>query len=635
MERHDRLPASRGTGFQPVRDGAHPNGTVFNKSARAQRSSSSNGETVACGGTRIVGSRFHARVKNPCHVSAASVGTGNSWKRGLMTGIWRRRAVRNGNGASNRHARLWWACAIALCAGCVNQKKEMASYRKLLEGPKPPTVLVDYPRGQELTLEAALLLANTGSEQLGFQGEAYLQSLIARDRAYSAFIPTISLAPTFSYQNRPLNHGSSLISTSGGTSGTGVGTTTGTGTGTGTGSGVSSTGTTAAHSYTALDLPLNAKLSVSPVRDVAAVEGAKFNINAQRDTLLNLQASVLLETAQTYYNTLLAERSVEVLSNTADYQDARVADMKNRLKAGIAQPLDVAQSEAQAAATRALLITAQNSVRTNRAMLVFLTNANVREAKLVDRLKVPDSLLPMSEALRIARASRLDIAAATETVTVQQRNVQAALGEYFPSVTLNLDYYLYRQTFPTNVEWAGLLTANFPIFSGGTIEADVRDAWSLYRQAIYSEWQVIRQVRQNVETDWDNLDASRARIHELQAEVDASQTALTQANERYGVGLAINLDVLNAESALLSSQLDLATEEFDYKIFYLDLLRDIGKLPLPANINSMASGGVEHPTTEQIAPMAPINSSERGQGRGDRGQGEEKKRAPTIPAGSP
>ena len=535
-------------------------------------------------------------------------------KRGLMTGIWRRREDRNGNGALKR-APVRWACALALCAGCVNQKKEMANYRKVLEGRTPPAVLVDYPRGQQLTLEAALLLANTGSEQLGIQGEAYLQSLIARDRAYSAFIPTISLAPTFSYQNRPLNHGSSLISTSGGTSGTGVGTTTG------TGAGVTSTGSTATHSYTALDVPLNAKLNLSPVRDVAAVEGAKFNIVAQRDTLLNLQATVLLETAQTYYNTLLAERSVEVLSNTAQYQDARVADMKNRMKAGIAQPLDVAQSEAQAAATRAQLITSQNSVRTNRAMLVYLTNANVREAKLVDRLKVPDALLPMSEALRIARASRLDIAAAAETVAAQQRNVQLALGEYFPSVTLNLNYYLSRQTFPTNVEWAGLLTANLPIFSGGTIEADVRNAWSLYRQAIYSEWQIIRQVRQNVETDWDNLDASRGRIHELQAEVDASQTALTQANERYGAGLAINLDVLNAESALLSSQLDLATEEFDYKIFYLDLLRDIGKLPLPANINSMASGNVYRPTTRQVAPMAPINSLERGEGIGGRGKG--------------
>jgi len=44
----------------------------------------------------------------------------------------------------------------------------------------------------------------------------------------------------------------------------------------------------------------------------------------------------------------------------------------------------------------------------------------------------------------------------------------------------------------------------------------------------------------------------------LQVEVAASQEALRQAVQRYGVGLAINLDVLNAETQLLSSQLSLA-----------------------------------------------------------------------------
>ena len=56
-----------------------------------------------------------------------------------------------------------------------------------------PKLRTDYSGGQELTLEAALLLANSGSEQLSIQGETYLQSLIARDRAYSTFMPTINL----------------------------------------------------------------------------------------------------------------------------------------------------------------------------------------------------------------------------------------------------------------------------------------------------------------------------------------------------------------------------------------------------------------------------------------------------------
>jgi len=511
-------------------------------------------------------------------------------------------------------AALCFAAAFGICvAGCVDQQSEVNNYRKELDGPKPPAVKVDYSHGEELTLEAALLLTNSGSEQLSIQGETFLQSLIARDRAYSAFMPTISLAPTINWQNR--RGAASAVSTgsTGVVSGTGSGSgSTGTGaggTGTGTGSGTSSGGTLAtgaSRGYTAANVPVEAHANLfNGFRDVSTLQANQFNVASQRDTLLNLQATVLLETAQTYYNVLLAERSVEVLRNTTQYQDALVQDQRNRMRAGIAQPLDVAQSEAQAAAIHAQLITAEDSVKTNRAMLAFLTNAQVDKATLVDRLDVPAQFPSEEDSVRAAENQRLDVKAAAEQVRVQEQNLRAAIGEYYPSISLDLNYYLHRESLPTNLEWAGLITASVPIFSAGEIRADVRNAMSQLRTAFYAEWQLIRQVRENVQIDWNNLTSSRRRITELQTEVAASQEALRQAVQRYGVGLAINLDVLNAETQLLSAQLNLATEQFNYKVFYLDLLRDTGHLPLPANIRAMSSTATSRPTTEETTPVAP------------------------------
>lgn len=508
--------------------------------------------------------------------------------------------------------------AAALIAGCIDQQKEVANYNKALGRDTQVRPKTDYSHGEELTLEAALLLANSGSEQLSVQGETYLQSLIARDRAYSAFMPTISLAPTYNWSNR--RGGSSAISTgaTGVTGGTGSGSgSTGTGAGgTGTGTGTTgSTGTTSggtlatgsSRGYTTFSVPLEAHANLfNGFRDVSTLQANQFNASGQKFTLQNLQATVLLETAQTYYNVLIAEEQVTVLSNSVGYQEALVKNEEAMLKAGIAQPLDVAQSEAQAAATRAQLVTARDSVLTNRAMLAFMTNAAVDKASLVDRLEVPRNVSDIDESVRIAERQRLDILAAAEQVRVQQQNLQAAIGEYYPSVSLDLNYYLHRDSFPTNIEWAGLITASVPIFSAGEIRADVRNAMSLLRTATYNEWQLIRQVRQQVRTDWDNLNASRHRISELETEVAASQEALRQAVERYHVGLAINLDVLNAETQLLSAQLNLAQERFNLKVFYLDLLRDMGRLPLPKGIKSMSSGPSSRPATQETSPVAPV-----------------------------
>lgn len=501
---------------------------------------------------------------------------------------------------SRKAVQLGLASAIAAVAmvGCVDQQKEVANYNKALSRDKQVNPKADYSHGEELTLEASLLLANSGSEQLSIQGETYLQSLIARDRAYSAFMPTISLAPTVDWQNRRQSEGSASLSTGA----------TGVTTGTGTSSGSTLTsGSVGSHTYTSTAVPVAGQMNIfNGFRDVSTLQANQFSVRGQKLTLENLQATVLLETAQTYYNVLVAEESVIVLRNSVSYQDELVKNEEAMLRAGIAQPLDVAQSEAQAAATRAQLITAEDSVQTNRAMLAFMTNAAVDKASLVDRLDVPKEVADIDESVRIAEKQRLDILAAAEQVRVQQQNLQAAIGEYYPSVSLDLNYYLHRDSFPTNVEWAGLITATIPIFSAGEIRADVRNAMSLLRTATYNEWQLIRQVRQQVRTDWDNLLASRRRIPELETEVAASQEALRQAVERYHVGLAINLDVLNAETQLLSAQLSLAQERFNFKVFYLDLLRDMGRLPLPNGIKSMSAGPTSRPSTQETRPIAPV-----------------------------
>jgi outer membrane protein TolC len=496
----------------------------------------------------------------------------------------------------NKRLVLAAAAAALVATGCVNQRKEVALYRNVVDGPKHEALKRDYSNGTELTLEQSLMLANGGNEQIDIEGETYLQTLIERDRAYSAFMPTISLAPTYSWQNKRSASGSAVT---GGTTGS---------TGTGTGTGGTPTGVVGAapNHYTAFIAPVVARANLfNGFRDVANIRATQANTEQYRNLLLDLRQTVLLETAQAYYQVLLAERSVEVLTNSVNFQNARVADMQGRLRAGIAQPLDLAQTEAQAAATRANLVTAQNNVNTARLQLALMTNADVEDARLVDHLWVPDKLMPVDEAIQTADQTRPDLRAFESAVRVARENVKVAIGEYYPSVTLDLDYYLHRDASPTSVEWSSLLALNLPIFSAGTIRADVRQAWSKLRQALYQEWQQFRQVRHDVKTAWVTVNDSARRIVELQTEVAASQEALRQATQRYTVGLATNLDVLTAQDSLLSSQLDLATEEFNHKIDYIDLLRAMGKMNLPTESSQIYQGPTSRPTTEQTKPIVP------------------------------
>jgi outer membrane protein TolC len=294
--------------------------------------------------------------------------------------------------------------------------------------------------------------------------------------------------------------------------------------------------------------------------------------------LLDAQAAVLLDVARTYYQVLRSERSVAVLLASLATQDERVRDIRARQKAGIARPLDTAQTEAQAAATRVSLIAAQNDVATGRSTLSFLLGVPANDSPLVDEAQLPQAAPSLAALQDQAARQRQDLSAAVQALEAAKLSVNAAIAQYYPSVTLNVNYFLSRQSTPTESDWNYLLSANLPIFSAGLIEANVRQAWSLLRQAKLSETQVRRQVVQDVEVACQNFQASRDRLKELQVQLAAAEEALRQAEQSYRVGLATNLERLTAQDALLSAQLQLASERYNQKVFYLNLLRAAGAL---------------------------------------------------------
>src|SRR5690242_3491175 len=89
------------------------------------------------------------------------------------------------------------AATMALAAGCkVNEDKEVAKYREVVDGPTSRPV--EFTAGDPLPLETALSLATTNNERIGIGGENYLQALIDKDRAAASFLPTVSLIPSYS-----------------------------------------------------------------------------------------------------------------------------------------------------------------------------------------------------------------------------------------------------------------------------------------------------------------------------------------------------------------------------------------------------------------------------------------------------
>lgn len=441
---------------------------------------------------------------------------------------------------------------LILIAGCVNQQKEVCTYRKVLDEMSPTTRPAFEPQST-LSLPQALDLANKCYEQLAISGEDYLQAMIDKDRAFAAFLPKIALIPSLLVQDNVNTGGIAGL----------------------LGPKIPS------HAF---DLPIGAQMNLfNGFRDVAALKQADATIDQRRAILLNLQQTILLETAQTYYSTILSEHEVEVLKNTVTVQEDRVKDIRARQQVGLARILDVQQTEAQASSTRVMLIRAQTNVQHGRSTLAFLTGQTAIQGPLTDHFKVPTTLPSCATCEAQAEQNRQDLKAVRAAVRAACENLQSAIRQHLPSVNLSFQYFLTRETLPKNVDWNLLFPGTVPIFTGGLIEANIRSAWSVLRQAKLNESLTGRRIREEVQIALQNVLASEARLRELATELKAAQEAYRQAVESYKVGLATNLETLIAQDQLLRSQLQLTSEEFNHKIFYLNLLKAIGCMKINSN----------------------------------------------------
>lgn len=462
-----------------------------------------------------------------------------------------------------RPSSLCALCAIAaiLLTGCVNQRAEIAKYRNILNadvtGEIPPL-----ETGQRLTMLHALLLANQDNENLMIRGENFIQAMNDKDRAFAQFLPTISFGPNYTI----LDNSEAKSTAAGGTSQA-----------VGTFGGFKPIGKTLRR----FEAPVvGAGNLFRGFRDVAALESTKWTIEQQRQLMLDAQATLMLDVAESYYQVLRLEALIGVLKKSLLAQQERVRDAQGKLNAGVGRPLDLAQAEAQVASTRVQMEQARGDLANARTLLAFLIGAKAVTGPLVDDYSVAANPQNIEDLLFQAWSNREDYKAAKAVVEAAIHNVDAAIGEYYPSVTLNVTGYLFRENFTDASKWTALLQVNLPLFSAGVIEADVRTAWSKLRQAALEESLLRRQIEQEVRTRHQNLLTSTSKLRELDSEIKAAAEAYRQAQAETRAGTGIFLNEITAQTVLLNSELDLANEVFNRKVIDLDLRRATGTLKL-------------------------------------------------------
>jgi outer membrane protein len=311
----------------------------------------------------------------------------------------------------------------------------------------------------------------------------------------------------------------------------------------------------------------------------AAVNAAEATVLAGRQSLRNLEQTILQQVIQAYQDVLrdqqivvIRQQSVTVLGNQFDETTAR-------FEAGLLTRTDTARAEAQLAASRAQLSSAQAQLQISRANYTTLVGQNPGE--LVPPPTLPGLPADVDQAFQAAEAANPNLRRAQIAEQASRFRVAQVRAQRRPTVSLQTSFGYNGTVDPLGAfdhALSASVVASQPIFAGGAISSQIRGSL----EANNSDRILIEQARrlavQQVSQAWNQMLAAQGNITSNQQAERAATVAFEGAQEQYQVGLSTTLDVLLAQDSLRIAQLTLVQSRRDLYVAQASLLNAMGRL---------------------------------------------------------
>ncbi len=156
---------------------------------------------------------------------------------------------------------------------------------------------------------------------------------------------------------------------------------------------------------------------------------------------------------------------------------------------------------------------------------------------------------------------------------ITQRFASGGAGS---DVTIPPDFPLQLETVD-DTEWTVLLQARFPLFRGGAKIADYRQARETVSQLKFERDSTAEKVEENIRSALNNAGASFPSIRFARDAAEAARKNLDLVRDSYSRGVLSILDLLDAQNASLTADLNAATAVYDFLIDLMNVQRASGK----------------------------------------------------------
>ncbi len=321
----------------------------------------------------------------------------------------------------------------------------------------------------------------------------------------------------------------------------------------------------------------------------ATIEQARKGLITAQADLDIAEQDLIVRVAQAYFDVLAAQDALGTTRAAKAATAEQLASAKRNFEVGTATITDTREAQARFDLDTFRELAAENDLRTKRIALDTLVGrANAEPRPLLVPVVLPPTVPANAEEwvsvadlahpnVRRARVG-LDVALLETTkARAAESPTVDAVASIGGSDTRGSQPRLTNSTGTSTVASIGV-QMNWPLYTGGATQNRIKETLLLEEKSRQDLEAARRGVAQGTRVAYFGVQSGLSQVKALEAAESSSKLALEATQLGYKVGVRVNLDVLNSQSQLFTTQRDLAKARYDVLVGGLRLRQASGQL---------------------------------------------------------
>ena len=325
--------------------------------------------------------------------------------------------------------------------------------------------------------------------------------------------------------------------------------------------------------FTGYQYGIEAKQPIYRKDNLVAMEQAKTQVSLA-DKQLNLaQQNLLLRTTLAYFEVLLTQDKIDLINSQKTAILKQLEQAKANFDAGTLTSTDVNDAQARYDLIVAQEIAALNDHQIALRAVQAITGEIPQKLATVKANIKPNTLeQSMDNWLVVGAKNDLTLQILQEAATLSDQEIERAKAGHLPtldavaSVAENYASSSYYG-FGNDLKIGSIgLQLQIPLYQGGATSSRVKQAAFNKQKALSDVDAARRQMEQETQRAYLNLNTSIAQLKAYEQALLSSQSQLDSTTVGYDVGSRTSVDLLNAQQQLFSAKRDLLQARYGYLV---------------------------------------------------------------------